>query len=50
MDDRVNGNEIKQRGKKPHIDMDDNAPIPRSNYTANFYPFEIKAKLIEGQP
>ena len=50
MDDRENGNQIKQRGKRPHIDMEDNAPIPRSSYMANFFPFEIKGKLVECEP
>ena len=30
MDDRKNGKEIKQRGKKPHIDMTHHAPTSRS--------------------
>jgi hypothetical protein len=50
MDDRENGNQIKIRGKKPHIDMEESAPIPRSSYMANFFPFEIKGKLVEGEP
>ncbi len=50
MDDRENGNSIKQRGKKPHVDMDQNAPIPRSSYKANYFPFDIKGKLVEGEP
>jgi hypothetical protein len=32
MDDRENGKEIKRRGKKPHIDMGQKVPIPRSSY------------------
>ena len=36
MDERANGNDIKQKGKKPHVDMEKKAPIPRSSYKANF--------------
>lgn len=50
MDDRANGKEIKRKGKKPHIDMEKQAPIPRSSYRASYAPLEIKGKLIEATP
>ena len=50
MDDRENGKEIKRRGKKPHIDMGQKVPIPRSSYQAKFFPVEIKDILIEARP
>jgi hypothetical protein len=50
MDDRENGREIKRKFKKPHIDMEKKAPVPRSSYRAAFMPVEIKDILIEGTP
>lgn len=50
MDDKANGKEIKRRGKKPHIDMEKKAPIPRSSYRASFMPVDIKDILIEAAP
>lgn len=50
MDDRRDGREIKRRGKKPHIDMEKKAPVPRSSYRANYMPVEIKDILIEATP
>ena len=50
MDDKANGNEIKRKCKKPHIDMVKKAPVPRSSYRANFMPVDIKDILIEAAP
>lgn len=50
MDDRKNGKDIKYKGKKPHIDMDKQAPVPRSSYRANYQPVDIKDILIEASP
>lgn len=50
MDDRADGKEIKRRCKKPHIDMEKKAPVPRSSYRAAFMPVDIKDILIEARP
>lgn len=50
MDDRRDGRYIKHKGKKPHIDMVKQAPVPRSTQRAAYQPVEIKDILIEATP
>ena len=50
MDDRKNGADIRYKGKKPHIDMEKSAPVPRSQYRASYPAVEIKDILIEATP
>lgn len=50
MDDRTNGKDIRLKCKKPHIDLEKQAPLPRSSYRASYFPVEIKDILIEATP
>jgi hypothetical protein len=42
--------QVRSRMKPPHIDMEKEAPVPRTTYRARFTPVEIKDILIEKQP
>ncbi len=44
------GKNIRWTGKKPHVDLEKRAPIPKSSYQRAFDTFVTKEKLVEGAP
>lgn len=50
LDDQSQTRALKSRIKRPHVDMEKQAPVPRSTYKTRFEPLEIQDILIEKQP
>ena len=50
LDEMEQGKNIKWTGKKPHVDLEKRAPIPKSSYQRAFDTFVTKEKLVEGAP
>lgn len=50
LDEMEQGKHIKWTGKKPHVDLEKRAPIPKSSYQRAFDTFVTKEKLVEGAP